>query len=191
MSNVVFTRNLKRVLYRRLPQSNEYEWSRRIEGALVKSEESTSHDSGAVIIDDELSEDQSKKLIESLLDFLSRDAYFKRTKYNAILWKESAFSGISEHGGIITLCSIKKLKADINSVATNGTASGDWENFRKLYNPHKRAGQVFLITTQEKVDLLEQAQAMNIRNLVIIYPHTDEKKRKSLIKNIPCIPFVE
>ena len=190
MSNRTFSRNLKKILNRRLPQSSDYEWSRRVEGALVRSEESAAHETGAVIIDDELAQEQSEKLGESLIDYLSHDINFRRTKYKTIIWRESAFSAVHEHGGL-SLCSIKGLATDIKSVITKGTVSGYWENFRELYKPHKAAGQVFLLTTQEKVDLLEQAKAMGIRNMVIIYPLTDDKERRGTINNIPCIPFAD
>lgn len=141
-----------------------------------------------MIIDDELPEEQSKKMIELLIDFLSHDNYFRKTKYKAMVWRESIFTAINEHSGS-AFCSIKRLETDMKYITTNGTTSGSWENFKERYGPHRKAGQVFLMTTQEKVDLLEQAQQMAIRNLVIIYPHTDENKRKAYIKNIPCIPF--
>ncbi len=188
MTNPLFKRKLKKVLDRGLPRSNEYVRSNRVEIAYVPSEESTHHEKGAVIIDDELTEEQSKQLGEVLTDYLSHDSNFKKTKYKTMLWKESSFVNIKEHGSF-TLCSIKGLKKDVNSVITSGTTSGDWENFRELCRPYRNKGQLFLLTTQEKVDLLDQARAMSIRNLVIIYPHTDEKGRKALINNIPCIPY--
>ena len=182
MSIRTFTSNLKKILDRRLPQSTEYGWSKRVEGALVRSEDSAAHETGAIIIDDALTEEQSQQLCEVISDYLSKDPNFKRTKYKVMIWRESAFSVIHEHGPT-ALCNIKGLKTDLGSVKTTGNDSGDWDAFRELYIPHKKAGQVILLTTQEKIDLLEQAGTIIIKNLVIAYPHTDGKERKAIIKD--------
>ncbi len=188
MSIHTFNSNLKKILDRRLPQSTEYGWSKRVEGALVRSEDRAAHETGAIIIDDALTEEQSRQLCEVIANYLSKDANFKKTKYKTIIWRESSFSVVHEHGST-ALCNIKGLKTNLSSVRTTGHDSGDWESFRDLYTPHKKAGQVILLTKQEKIDLLEQAGTLIIKNLVIAYPHSDDKERKAIIKNIPCIPF--
>ncbi len=190
MSNNIFISKLKKSLYRNLPQSSEYRPSRRVEGALERNEETTSHEFGVVIVDDELTEAQSKQLCKILYDFLSKDKYFKKTKYRTMVWKESAFAVIQEHGPS-ALCSVVRMKTDLDCIKTSGNSSSDWENFREIYKPHKRAGQVILITTQEKIDLLEQAHLITARNLITIYPCTDSKERRTKVKNIPCIPYEE
>ncbi len=188
MSNAIFKSKIKKVLYHKLPKATEYGYSRRIEGALERDEYTTFHESGAIIVDNELNMIQFNELCESMYDFLSKDIFFKKTKYRTMVWKDSTFNVVHEHGAS-ALCSVKNLKTDLDSINTSGSNSGDWENFFDLYKPHKKAGQVILITTQEKIDLLEQLSNIFVKNLVIIYMHTDDKERKTKIKNIPCISY--
>ena len=187
MADKEFSRTIKKILYRNLPMSGEYGFSNRVEGALVRSEETAAQKTAAIIVDAALDKSAAEQLCTELYSFLSGDQFFKKTKSIVISWGGETFTMMRSHG-VTRLTSIKGVKADIEGISADGSFSGDWTNFYGLYKPHRSTGQVFLLTTQEKVDSLEQAGHMMCRNLVIVYPHSDQKDRPKKIKNIPCVP---
>jgi hypothetical protein len=77
MNKLIFARALKRVLLSRLPQDGDYQWSNKIEGMLIRSEESTAFDKVVFVIDTALTPEQ--------LLLLSHETYMViRKNYNGL-----------------------------------------------------------------------------------------------------------
>ena len=178
-----FIKELDRELKKRLPQSAEYGWSRRIEGALERSEQSAPHDDVAIIVDGEIGPEEYEALSGGLYEYLRKDEYFKRSYYRILLWKNDELSLVSPKR-ISNGAHIKKYFEEITVGEKPGSS---WETFWQLYKPHKKAGQVIMLTTKEKVDLLREKPVVAIKNLAIVYEGDINSKYIDKIYNIPCI----
>ena len=178
-----FIKELDRELKKRLPQSTEYGWSRRIEGALERSEQSAPHDDVAIIVDSEIGSEEYEALSGGMYEYLRKDEYFKRSYYRILFWKNDELSLVSPKR-ISNVAHIKKYFEEIKVGENSGSS---WEIFWQLYKPHKRAGQVIMLTTKEKVDLLREKPVVAIRNLAIVYEGDINSKYIDKIYNIPCI----
>ena len=178
-----FTRELSRELTKRLPQNIEYGWSHRIEGYLERSESTAPHDNVAIIVDSEISSEELNILGEKLYAFIKSDKYFRRSYYRVLLWKQNELSLVSPK----RVSNIGHLKKYFEKIEAGSSDRSDWDSFWQLYKPHKRAGQVILITTGDKGAIMGDSKAIGIKNLLVIYQGTAETKVKEMIKNIPCI----
>ena len=85
--------------------------------------------------------------------------------------------------------SVKGLRANLDSMNIEEAESGDCSNFVEIYKPHKKAGQAFLITTEDKVNELAQTGGLIIKNLIILYPSSDNSVQRICGRRIPCIPM--
>lgn len=183
-----FTREMKRILIKRLPETVEYAWSRRIEGALEANQQTAPHKFVTIIIDNEINGTDYKAITKKLYMFLKNDKFFSYSTYRILLWKDKVFSLIPPNR--------KELKArylnkHFDEIELDGTPSGEWDNFWELFKPHKKAGQVFFITTQEKVESLKQLNVIGIRNLMVLYPGLAETVVVQHFSRIPCIANIE
>lgn len=179
-----FGRELSKALMKRLPQSNEYGWSRRVEGALVRSEETAAHSHVVIIIDCEISETNAAPILGEIIRFVTSNQYFRKSKYRVFLW---------EHGGFTLMpplkVSARELEQHLAKVADYDTMSGNWENFAEIYTPHKKAGQTMLITTADKIATLKNTPTARAKNLLILYPADDGKNGKLAVAGIPCVGY--
>ncbi len=183
-----FTRSLRKELYKRLPQSSEYVPSRRIEGALEVSEDTVAHEFGTIIVDAEVGDDIAKTICDALYDFLSTDKFFKKTKYRLFVWAKKELVLVKALSSAVSV-SVKGLRTNLDSMVIEETKSGDCSNFVEIYKPHKKIGQAFLITTEDKINELAQTGGITISNLIILYPSSDKKVRMICGRRIPCIPM--
>lgn len=178
-----FIKELDRELKKRLPQSTEYGWSRRIEGALERSEQTAPHDDVAIIVDGEIGSEEYEALSNELYEYLRKDEFFKWSYYRILLWKNDELS-LASPKRRLNVAHVKKYFEEIKVGENSGSS---WESFWQLYKPHKRAGQVILLTTKRKVDLFGEKPAVAIKNLVIVYEGDINSKYVVKIYNIPCI----
>ena len=178
-----FIKELDRELKKRLPQSTEYGWSRRIEGALERNEQSAPHDDAAIIVDGEIGSEEYEALSGGLYEYLRKDEYFKRSYYRILLWKNDELSLISPK----RISNVAHIKKYFEEITVGEKLGSSWETFWQLYKPHKKAGQVIMLTTKEKVDLLREKPVVAIKNLAIVYEGDINSKYIDKIYNIPCI----
>lgn len=143
-----FDRELKNVLMKRLPQSTEYGWSRRIEGALERSESSVPHDDVAIIVDSETGSDEYAVLSDKVYQFIKSDEYFRQSYYRILSWKQDGLSLISPK----RISNVGHVKHFLEEAEVNTGINSDWNEFWQYYKPHKKAGEVFLITSRDKVE---------------------------------------
>ena len=181
-----FDMELKKVLMKRLPQSTEYGWSRRIEGALERSESSAPHEDVAIIVDSEIGVDVFTNISDKLYKFISKDEFFKKSHYRILLWKQDGLALISPK----RISNASHVKNYLDAVEIGSGNSTDWNEFWQFYKPHKKAGQVFLITSQAKVERMSESKAIGIKNLVIVYEGDESSSVKKVIMSIPCIAYV-
>ena len=181
-----FIKELDRELKKRLPQSSEYGWSRRIEGALERSEQTAPHDDVAIIVDGEIGPEEYEALSGGLYEYLRKDEYFKRSYYRILLWKNDELSLVSPKR-ISNGAHIKKYFEEITVGEKPGSS---WETFWQLYKPHKRAGQVVLITNNDKVESMKQSKIIGVRNLLVVYQGNADSQERSMASTVPCIAFV-
>ena len=113
---------------------------------------------------------------------LKKNIYFKQSKYRVFLWKDSEFILVSS----INVSSSRIIHC-FKELDSYETTSGDWDNFKTLYTPHKKAGQAILVTSSAKIEQLENSSLTRLKNLLILYPTDKEYKRIQIISGIPCI----
>ena len=181
-----FIKELDRELKKRLPQSTEYGWSRRIEGALERSEQSAPHDDVAIIVDGEIGSEEYEALSGGLYEYLRKDEYFKRSYYRILLWKNDELSLISPK----RISNVAHIKKYFEEITVGEKPGSSWETFWQLYKPHKRAGQVVLITNNDKVESMKQSKIIGVRNLLAIYLGNADSQVRSMASTVPCIAFV-
>ena len=181
-----FIKELDRELKKRLPQSTEYGWSRRIEGALERSEQSAPHDDVAIIVDGEIGSEEYEALSGGLYDYLRKDEYFKRSYYRILLWKNDELSLVSPK----RISNVAHIKKYFEEITVGEKPGSSWETFWQLYKPHKRAGQVVLITNNDKVESMKQSKIIGVRNLLAIYLGNADSQVRSMASTVPCIAFV-
>lgn len=179
-----FGRKLSNELMRRLPQSNEYEWSRQIEGALVRSEEPMAHRHVVIIIDCEIDETTAAPLVNEIIRFVKHNQYFRKSKYRVFVWKQGKFALVSPLNTLVN-----RLEQHLSQIKDYDNVSGSWENFVDIYTPHKKAGQAMLITTANKVTSLKNTHAVRTKNLLILYPAGVGTKNIRRVAGIPCIAY--
>ena len=180
-----FIREPDRELKKRLPRSTEYGWSRRIEGALERSGQTAPHDDVAIIVDSEIGTEEYEAMINELYEYFRRDEFFKQSYYRIILWRKDELS-LASPKRISNVAHVKKYFEEI----TVGEISGSsWEAFWQLYKPHKRAGQVILITSKEKVEGMKQSKIIGVRNLLVVYQGNADSKIRGMVSAVPCIAF--
>ncbi|MBQ8665413.1 MAG: hypothetical protein IJ526_00920 [Lachnospiraceae bacterium] len=181
-----FIKELDRELKKRLPQSTEYGWSRRIEGALERNEQSAPHDDVAIIVDGEIGSEEYEALSGGLYEYLRKDEYFKRSYYRILLWKNDKLSLVSPK----RISNVAHIKKYFEEITVGEEAGSSWETFWQLYKPHKRAGQVVLITNNDKVESMKQSKIIGVRNLLVIYQGNADSQIRSMASTVPCIAFV-
>ena len=181
-----FIKELDRELKKRLPQSTEYGWSRRIEGALERSEQSAPHDDVAIIVDGEIGNEEYEALSGELYEYLRKDEYFKRSYYRILLWKNDELSLVSPK----RISNVAHIKKYFEEITVGEKPGSSWETFWQLYKPHKRAGQVVLITNNDKVESMKQSKIIGVRNLLVIYQGNADSQIRSMASTVPCIAFV-
>lgn len=181
-----FIKELDRELKKRLPQSTEYGWSRRIEGALERSEQSAPHDDVAIIVDGEIGSEEYEALSGGLYEYLRKDEYFKRSYYRILLWKNDELSLVSPK----RISNVAHIKKYFEEITVGEKPGSSWETFWQLYKPHKRAGQVVLITNNDKVESMKQSKIIGVRNLLAIYLGNADSQVRSMASTVPCIAFV-
>ena len=176
-------KELDRELKKRLPQSTEYGCSRRIEGAMERSEQTAPHDDVAIIVDGEIRAEEYEALSNELYEYIRKDEFFKRSYYRILLWKNDELSLVSPR----RISNVAHIKKYFEEITVGEKPGSSWKTFWQLYKPHKRAGQVILLTTKRKVDLFGEKPAVAIKNLVIVYEGDINSKYVVKIYNIPCI----
>ena len=181
-----FIKELDRELKKRLPQSSEYGWSRRIEGALERSEQTAPHDDVAIIVDGEIGPEEYEALSGGLYEYLRKDEYFKRSYYRILLWKNDELSLVSPK----RISNVAHIKKYFEEITVGEKPGSSWETFWQLYKPHKRAGQVVLITNNDKVESMKQSKIIGVRNLLAIYLGNADSQVRSMASTVPCIAFV-
>ena len=181
-----FIKELDRELKKRLPQSTEYGWSRRIEGALERSEQSAPHDDVAIIVDSEIGSEEYEALSGGMYEYLRMDEYFKRSYYRILLWKNDELSLVSPK----RISNVAHIKKYFEEITVGEKPGSSWETFWQLYKPHKRAGQVVLITNNDKVESMKQSKIIGVRNLLAIYLGNADSQVRSMASTVPCIAFV-
>ncbi len=180
-----FIKELRKILRKRLPQSMEYGWSRRIEGALERSEDSAPHEYVTIMIDGETEVQEYDAIKDTLYEFLKNDEFFKRSNYRVLLWKDNQFFPVSPK----RVSQMSHLKRYLDQITIETVSSGKWDDFWEIYKPHKRAGQVILITCKEKAESLNMSKVIGIKNLVVIYVGDENSKTLNMVKTIPCIAY--
>ncbi len=181
-----FESNLKKTLRRNLPQSSENVWSRRVEGALVESEESLPHEYVTIIVDSSISKEDFDILSDRIYKIIKYDEFYKRSKYRILLWNNDDLTmvyGPKIRVGHLGDC-LKELDFE------NG-GNSSWENFWELYEPHKKAGRVIMLTTSQAIEFIRESKAIGIKNLVITYCGDAESKELQKISGITCIAYIE
>lgn len=153
---------------------------------MERSESTTAHDDVAIIVDAEINNDELRTLFDKLYAFLSKDEYFRMSHYRILRW----------FGDELTLISKSRVdfghtKHYFEDIEVNSNIRADWNVFWQLYKPHKRAGQVIMITTADKVEAMRDSKAIAIKYLLIIYQSRQDTKVKELIKSIPCIAYIQ
>ena len=185
----LFSRNLKKVLTKRLKKDSNFSYSQRYEGKMDYSEETVPHKFVTIIIDNEIDEGNYKAIANKLFDFLKTDKFFKESKYQIRLWKQEQFILTPEKK---VNQRVRLIKQYLDDIVLDGTTSGSWDNFMELYEKqgHRGAGEILFVTTKEKVEVLEQQQTLLIKNMVILYPGSLDSNAPSSICRIPCIPYI-
>ncbi len=177
-----FSKILSKELIKRLPQGIDYEWSRIIEGAYVQVEGKLAHKYVSIFIDCDIDTKSATAILDELGTFLKKNIYFKQSKYRVFLWKDSEFILVSS----INVASSRIFHC-FKELDSYETTSGDWDNFKTLYTPHKKAGQAILITSLAKIGQLKNSSVNRLKNLLILHPTDKDYKRIQIISGIPCI----
>ena len=108
---------------------------------------------------------------------------FKLSHYRILLWKQDELELVSPK----RVSNVGHLPKYIEEIVVGSEVACDWDSFWQLYKPHKRAGQVILLTTADKIETMRESKAVAIRNLLVVYQGGAEVKVKEVIKSIPCI----
>ncbi|NLT47114.1 MAG: hypothetical protein GXX92_01745 [Clostridiales bacterium] len=183
-----FIHELEKVLYRNLPQSTGPALSRRVESAWVENEEKVPHEFVAIIVDGDMNDGEYSSLATQLFQFIRRDRFFKWSKYRILLWKNDDLKLVSPN----KMSQMSHIKTKLGEISPDGIdTNSTWDTFWEKYEPHKKAGQVILVTSGSRIESLMNSDARNIKNLVIVYNGDLENKVVQKIKNIPCIAYVE
>ena len=153
---------------------------------MERNEQSAPHDDVAIIVDGEIGSEEYEALSGGLYEYLRKDEYFKRSYYRILLWKNDELSLISPKR-ISNVAHIKKYFVEI---AVGEKTGSSWETFWQLYKPHKRAGQVVLITNNDKVESMKQSKIIGVRNLLVVYQGNADSQERSMASTVPCIAFV-
>ncbi len=178
-----FESELKKALHRNLPQSRDNVWSGKVEGALVKSEETVPHEYVTIIVDSSMTEDDYDSLSDRVYRVIKHDEFYRWSKYRVILWDNNEFTMVSK-----PKIQVSHVKDCLKELDLGNGNSGTWETFWELYKPHKKAGRVIMLTTSEAIGSLSESKPSGIKNLVIIYCNEDtDSKLPERISNIPCI----
>ncbi len=178
---------LKKELYRRLPSTTEYRASKRIEGWMDSREETAAHKYVTIFVDDELQQAEYDQMIDGIRNFLKRDTYFRQSHYMIYLWKQDNLMNMTPGN----LSSTRIHNGDFGMFQVNGSGSSDWSKFLDLYMPHRRAGQVILLTTKDKIEKLRVQKLPRIKNLLIVYRGDSNSKPVETISGNVCIACVE
>ena len=181
-----FESELKKALHRNLPQSQGSVWSKRVEGALVKSEETVPHEYVTIIVDSSINKDNYDVLSDRIYKIIKHDEFYRWAKYRVILWDNNEFSMVSK-----PKIQVSHVKDCLKELDLRDGSSGIWEAFWELYKPHRKAGRVIMLTTSRAIESLRESKPIGIKNLVITYycGATDSKLLER-ISNIPCIACI-
>lgn len=180
----MFQCKLSKALIKRLPHTTGYEWSRKYEGALTQTDEVTSHKFVKIIIDCEISKNDCTQIFNEVFQVVRHNWDFKNSKYFIFLWKEGTYTSVSSMSA-----SVKRLVELFAKVDTYNTVSGDWENFKELYTPHRKSGQVILITTARKVAQLGVGNNIRDKNLLVLFPLDNVVNNINPKVGVTCIGY--
>ncbi len=183
-----FVHELEKVLYRNLPQSTGSALSRRVDSAWIENEEKVLHEFVAIIVDGDMNADEYSLIATELFQFIRRDKFFKWSKYRILWWKNDDLTLISPN----KMSQMSRIKAKLGEIIPDGTDSNStWDAFWEKYEPHKRAGQVILVKSAQRIESLKESNTGIIKNLVIVYHGDSKSKVSQKIKNIPCIALLD
>ena len=180
----MFQHKISKELTEKLPHTTEYAPSRKYEGALTEIDEVTSHKFVKIIIDCEISKNDCTQIFNDVFQVVRQNWYFKNSKYFIFLWKEGTYTSVSSMSA-----SVKRLVELFAKVDTYNTVSGDWENFRELYTPHRKSGQVILITTARKVAQLGVGNNIRGKNLLVLFPLDNVVNNINPKVGVTCIGY--
>ena len=181
-----FESELKKTLHRNLPQSQESVLSRRVEGALVKGEETVPHEYVTIIVDSSINKDNYDVLSDRIYKIIKHDEFYRWSKYRVILWNNDEFTMISK-----PKIQVSHVKDCLKELDLGNGNNGTWETFWELYKPHKKDGRVIMLTTSKAIEALRESKPIGIKNLIITYCCGDtDSKLLEKISNIPCVMCV-
>ncbi len=180
-----FESELKNTLHRALLQSRESVGSRRVEGALVRSEETVHYEYVTIIVDSSISKDDFDILSDRIYKIIKHDEFYRWSKYRIILWDNNELSLVSK-----PKMQVGRVKDCLKEIDLENGSNGSWETFWELYKPHKKAGRVIMLTTSEMIEELRNTKPVVIRNLVITYCGDAGNRVSELISHIPCIACI-
>ena len=183
-----FVHDLEKAIYRNLPQSTGPALSRRVESAWVENEEKVTHEFVTIIVDGDMNDGEYELISIQLFQFISRDKFYKRSKYRMLLWKNDDLTLVSPN----KMSQMSHIKTKLGEISPDGRKSNStWDIFWKKYKSHKKAGQVILITSAQRIESMKESDTGIIKNLVIVYRGDSASKVAQKIKKIPCIAYVE
>ncbi len=181
-----FESELKKTLHRNLPQSQENVWSKRVEGALVKSEETVPHEYVTIIVDSSINKDDYDVLSDRIYKIIKHDEFYRWSKYRVILWNNNEFTMVSK-----PKIQVSHVKGRLKELDLGNGNNGTWDIFWELYKPYKKAGRVIMLTTSKAIESLRESKPIGIKNLVITYCGDSESKLVQKVLGITCIAYVE
>ncbi len=127
-------------------------------------------------------------LATQLFQFIRRDKFYKWSRYRILLWKNDDLTLVSPN----KMSQMSHIKTKLGEIIPDGTDSNStWDSFWEKYEPHKKAGQVILVTSESRIESLKESAAVRIRNLVIFYCISSEDKKVQRVFHIPCIGYAE
>ena len=183
----VFRSELKKALKKNLPQGTGYELSRRIEGAIVPSEDEGYYEFVTIIVDGDLNAAAYAAIVRELHHFIKSDNSYRRSKYKVILWKNGTFTSMSRFN-----LNTSNARRRLDEICVEDTPNEAWGDFWQMYQPHKKAGKVILIVNAEKIETLAPITEIGrIKNMLIVFPVKPETEVKRIVSGIPCIAYVE
>lgn len=119
---------------------------------------------------------------------IRRDKFYKCSKYRILLWKNDDLTLVSPN----KMSQMSHIKTKLGEIRPDGIdTNSTWDTFWEKYEPHKKAGQVILVTSGARIESLKESSAVRIRNLVIIYRTSSKDKKVQRVFHIPCVGYVE
>ena len=170
MNKLIFARALKRVLLSRLPQDGGYQWSNKIEGMLIRSEESTAFDKVVFVIDTALTPEQLLLLSHETYMVIRKNSTLRASKYNYLICRKDGVDNTRIIRGRWS-SAIHVLEAMDALRQTQYVCDGnpDGENILTECEKCFRFGQIIVFTTEAKVKMLKTISAKVRKKTIIVY----------------------